>query len=82
MCLLSSKASSILLGLATGGTAEMLLTAKIVGADAALVAAYQLTRGLLANLLNLNPIVSMDADGRTVVLDEALWRTQFGVPAT
>lgn len=42
---------SILLGLATGGTAEMVLTAKIVGADAALVAAYQVTRGLLGNLL-------------------------------
>lgn len=42
---------SVLLGLATGGTAEMVLTAKIVGADAALVAAYQVTRGLLGNLL-------------------------------
>lgn len=29
----------------------MVLTAKIVGADAALVAAYQVTRGLLGNLL-------------------------------
>lgn len=41
----------LILGLATGGTAEMVLTAKMVGANAALVAAYQVTRGLLGNLL-------------------------------
>ena len=41
----------LLMGFATGGTAEMVLTAQIVGADAALVAAYQVTRGLLGNLL-------------------------------
>lgn len=37
----------------------------------------------LRRLLNVEgyQVVSMDADGRTVVLDEALWRTQFGVPA-
>lgn len=41
----------LVLGLATGGTAEMVLTAKIVAADAAMVAAYQVTRGLAGNLL-------------------------------
>ncbi len=41
----------LLMGFATGGTAEMVLTAQIVAADAALVAAYQVTRGLLGNLL-------------------------------
>lgn len=41
----------MLMGFATGGTAEMVLTAQVVAADAALVAAYQLTRGLLGNLL-------------------------------
>jgi len=41
----------VILGLATGGSAEMVLTAKLVGADAAIVAAYQVTRGLLGNLL-------------------------------
>jgi hypothetical protein len=35
----------------------------------------------LRRLLNVEgyQVVSMDADGRTVVLDEPLWRTQFGV---
>jgi len=41
----------LVLGLATGGTAEMVLTAKIVAADAAMVAAYQVTRGVTGNLL-------------------------------
>lgn len=41
----------LLMGFATGGTVEMVLTAQIVAADAALVAAYQVTRGLLGNLL-------------------------------
>lgn len=41
----------MLMGYATGGTAEMVLTAQLVAADAALVAAYQITRGLLGNLL-------------------------------
>lgn len=41
----------LVLGLATGGTAEMVLTAKMIGTDAALVAAYQVTRGLAGNLL-------------------------------
>ena len=45
------EAPLLLMGYATGGTAEMVLTAQIVAADAALVAAYQLTRGLLGNLL-------------------------------
>jgi uncharacterized protein len=40
----------MLLALATGGTAEMVLTARVVGADAALVAVYQVTRGLCGNL--------------------------------
>lgn len=40
---------TMVLGLATGGSAEMVLTARAVGADAAIVAAYQLTRGLLGN---------------------------------
>jgi hypothetical protein len=35
----------------------------------------------LRRLLNVEgyQVVSMDADGRTIVLDEPLWRTQFGV---
>jgi hypothetical protein len=35
----------------------------------------------LKRLLNVEgyQVVSMDADGRTVVLDEALWRQQFGI---
>ena len=35
----------------------------------------------LRRLLNVEgyPVVGMDADGRTVVLDEALWRQQFGL---
>lgn len=41
---------TMVLGLATGGSAEMVLTARAVGADAAIVAAYQLTRGLLGNV--------------------------------
>ena len=41
----------MLLGYSTGGIAEMVLTAKAVGADAALVTAYQVTRGILGNLL-------------------------------
>ncbi len=45
------EAPLLLMGYATGGTAEMVLTAQVVAADAALVAAYQLTRGLLGNLL-------------------------------
>jgi membrane AbrB-like protein len=48
---LGLRADDAILGLATGGTAEMVLTAKIIGADAAIVAAYQVTRGLLGNLL-------------------------------
>lgn len=36
---------------ATGGSAEMVLTARAVGADAALVAAYQLSRGLSGNAM-------------------------------
>ncbi|MCA0421859.1 MAG: AbrB family transcriptional regulator [Proteobacteria bacterium] len=40
---------TMVLGLATGGSAEMVLTARAVGADAAIVAAYQLSRGLLGN---------------------------------
>lgn len=40
---------TMVLALATGGAAEMVLTARAVGADAAIVAAYQLTRGLLGN---------------------------------
>lgn len=43
--------AAMILGLATGGTAEMVLTAKAVAADAALVAAYQVIRGLLGNAL-------------------------------
>lgn len=43
--------TAMILGLATGGTAEMVLTAQTVGDDAALVAAYQVTRGLLGNAL-------------------------------
>ncbi len=42
---------TMVLGLATGGSAEMVLTARAVGADAAIVAAYQLSRGLLGNAL-------------------------------
>lgn len=40
---------TMVLGLATGGSAEMVLTARAVGADAAIVAVYQLSRGLLGN---------------------------------
>lgn len=43
--------TAMILGLATGGTAEMVLTAQTVAADAALVAVYQVTRGLLGNAL-------------------------------
>lgn len=38
-----------LLAFAIGGTAEMVLTAKAVGADAALVTAFQAIRGLFGN---------------------------------
>jgi uncharacterized protein len=41
----------MLLAFAIGGTAEMVLTARVVGADAALVAVYQVTRGLLGNVM-------------------------------
>lgn len=41
----------LVLGLANGGAAEMVLTAKAFAADAALVAAYQIARGLTGNLL-------------------------------
>lgn len=43
----------MLLASATGGTAEMVLTAQVVVADAALVAIYQVARGLGGNLLAL-----------------------------
>ena len=38
------------LGASTGGIAEMVLTAKAVGADAAFVTFYQVVRGLAGNL--------------------------------
>jgi len=41
----------ILLCVATGGAAEMVLTAHLVAVDVAMVALYQVTRGLLGNLL-------------------------------
>jgi len=41
----------MLLASATGGTAEMVLTAQVVATDAALVAVYQVARGLCGNLL-------------------------------
>jgi uncharacterized membrane protein AbrB (regulator of aidB expression) len=41
--------ATTVLSLATGGSAEMVLTAQSVDADAALVAAYQLMRGVLGN---------------------------------
>ena len=43
--------STMLLASATGGTAEMVLTAQVVAVDAALVALYQVMRGLAGNLL-------------------------------
>lgn len=43
----------MLLASATGGTAEMVLTAQVVATDTALVALYQVTRGLAGNLLAL-----------------------------
>lgn len=49
--LLRADAGTMILGLATGGSAEMVLTARAVGADAAMVAAYQLTRGLAGNAM-------------------------------
>lgn len=49
--LLREDAATMILSLATGGSAEMVLTARAVGADAAMVAAYQLTRGLAGNAL-------------------------------
>lgn len=42
---------AMVLAFATGGSAEMVLTARTVGANAALVAIYQVTRGLLGNSL-------------------------------
>ena len=50
---LDFEPSLMLLASATGGTAEMVLTAQVVGADAALVAVYQVARGLGGNLLAL-----------------------------
>jgi len=46
-----TDAMTTVLCLATGGAAEMVLTARAVAADAALVAAYQLSRGLSGNAL-------------------------------
>ncbi|WP_299841612.1 AbrB family transcriptional regulator [uncultured Jannaschia sp.] len=43
--------STMLLSSATGGTAEMVLTAQAVAVDAALVALYQVMRGLGGNLM-------------------------------
>lgn len=51
--LLGLNPSLMLLASATGGTAEMVLTAQVVGVDAALVAVYQVARGLGGNLLAL-----------------------------
>lgn len=59
MALLATVAASfldaelplMLLAFATGGTAELVLTARVIGADAALVAVYQVMRGLCGNLL-------------------------------
>lgn len=51
--LLDFDPSLMLLASATGGTAEMVLTAQVVGVDAALVAVYQVARGLGGNLLAL-----------------------------
>lgn len=46
-----ADAMTTVLCFATGGAAEMVLTARAVAADAALVAAYQLSRGLGGNAL-------------------------------
>lgn len=59
---------TLVLGLATGGSAEMVLTARAVGADAAIVAAYQLTRGLLGNAFAER--LNENANGTTAVLKE------------
>jgi membrane AbrB-like protein len=49
--LLGLELPTMLLASATGGTAEMVLTAQVVATDAALIAVYQLARGLCGNLL-------------------------------
>ncbi len=70
----------LLLLLAGGGRASSDQVARAVGIPAGRL---QMALAGLRRLLNVEgyQVVSMDADGRTVVLDEALWRTQFGVPA-
>jgi uncharacterized membrane protein AbrB (regulator of aidB expression) len=42
---------SAILGFATGGTVEMVLTAKTIGADIAFVTIFQAARGVFGNVL-------------------------------
>lgn len=46
------SAATLILAFSIGGTAEMVLTAKSFGENAALVAAFQVTRGFLVNLVS------------------------------
>ncbi len=64
--------------LAGGGRAPAEQVARALGVPPGRL---QMALAGLRRLLNVEgyQVVSMDPDGRTVVLDEPLWRTQFGV---
>ena len=64
--------------LAGGGRASTEQVARALGVQ---VGRLPMALAGLRRLLNVEgyQVVSMDADGRTVLLDEPLWRTQFGV---
>ena len=64
--------------LASGGRAPAEHVARSLGVPAARL---PMALSNLRRLLNVEgyQVVSMDADGRTVVLDESLWRQQFGL---
>ena len=70
----------LVLLLAGGGRASSDQVARALGVPAGRL---QMALAGLRRLLNVEgyQVVSMDTDGRTVLLDVALWRTQFGVPA-
>jgi hypothetical protein len=64
--------------LSSGGRAPVEAVAAIAGVPPG---RGQMVMAGLRRLLNVEayPVLALDADGRTVVLDEVLWRQQFGI---
>ena len=64
--------------LSSGGRAPAASVATIAGVPAGRVPMVMVNLRRLFNVEGY-PVLALDADGRTVVLDEALWRQQFGI---